>query len=163
MVTNLRTQFFGFTRLIWLNLHHYWLAAWGFGLRLDPDYPLEGRFRPDLLSDSVMEYRTYSLFAPWCAFLALVLPLSILFPIAAWWAIYAWKRAGFYKTALAFWRQAYQESPKKLRVQIRYAEEIALQIERLDKAGHDWISPEIQHLVNEGLSLQEVITKGKQK
>lgn len=152
----------GFAFLAWLNLKHYVLALWGIRLRLDPDYPMEWRVFPGLMSDSVLEYRLYGLFAPWCVFLALALPSLPAGMLAGFWAVLAWKRAGFYSSALAFWRQAYRESPNKNRVRIRLAEEIAFEIERLDKAGEDWISDRIQSLVVEGTNLQELITKGKQ-
>ena len=149
-------------RFISLNLKHYRLALFGIGLQLDPDYPLEWELAPGLMSDSVLEYRLYGLFAPWCAFLALLLPAGWLAAAGTFWAVLAWNRAAFYSSALAFWRQAYRESPNKNRVRIRLAEEIAYEIERLDKAGEDWTSDRIQSLVIEGTNLQELIMKGKQ-
>lgn len=161
MDRSLFSEFRGFIRLISLNFKHYFFALWGIRLRLDPDYPMEWRFLPGLMSDSVLEYRMYALFAPWTVFLALVLPVAWSVAIGLAWAVLAWKRAGFYSSALNFWRQAYRESPNKGRVRIRLAEEIAYEIERLDKAGEDWTSDRIQSLIIEGANLQEIITKGK--
>lgn len=152
----------GFALLLWLNLKHYLAGPLlGFRLKLDPDYPNEPRFRGDLIVDSVFEYRLYCLFAPWCIFLALVLPLWTLPIIAGLWTGLTWNRTFYYSTPFRFWTRAYQESPTKHRNRIRYAEQIALEIERKDKAGARWDSPEMQELITTGMNLQEQIIKGE--
>jgi hypothetical protein len=153
----------GFILLIWLNLKHYLSGPFfGVRLRLDPDYPNEPRFRGNLIVDSVFEYRLYGLFVPWCAFLALVLPNYLLCAFTIAWTILTWKRTFYYTTPFRFWTRAYAESPSKHRNRIRYAEEISREIERKEKAGVRWDSPEIQELITTGFKLQEMIIKGEQ-
>lgn len=151
----------GLALLLWLNLKHYALAVWGIRLRLDPDYPNETRFRGDLIVDSVLEYRIYGLFAPWCIFLALVLPWGVLAALAGFWVVSTWKRTYFYSSPFRFWTQAYREAPTKHRNRIRYAEEIGLEIERKDKAGVPWNDPEMQELIRTGMDIQERIISRK--
>lgn len=148
-------------RFISFNLKHYPWALFGIGLKLDPDYPMVTNLAHGLMSDSVLEYRLYGLFAPWCAFLALALSKPWFIFLGAFWTVLAWKRTAFYASPLAFWRQAYLESPNKQRVRIRLAEELSHEIERLDKAGENWTGDRIQNLIIEAVNLQELITKGK--
>lgn len=152
-------RFRGLIRLISLNLKHYRWALFGIGLELDPDYPIVWDALPNLLSDSVLEYRLYGLFAPWCAFLALILPNPPVLFLAVFWAFLAWQRSGYYRSALAFWRQAYAECPDKFRVMVRLAEELSRELERLDKAGEPWGGEKIQGLLDEAIVLQELIVK----
>ena len=156
-----RDRFLGFASLVRSNLEHYFLAVWGIGLRLDPDYPVDPRFMGRLIVDAVLEYRAYGLFALWCPFLAMVLPESFLLFLAVWWAVLAWKRTSFYKTRFAFWTQAFEETPNKMRTRIRYAEELMREIERLDKAGFPFAGPEIQKLVVRAHEIQNLIIQGK--
>lgn len=160
MDSRIRAYLSGFALLAWINLKHYLLAIWGIRLRLDPDYPNETRFRGDLIVDSVLEYRFYGLFVPWCIVLALVLPYGLTGILAGLWASQTWKRTYFYSTPFRFWTRAYQEAPTKHRNQIRYAEEIGREIERKDKAGIPWDDPEMQQLITTGMSLQEKIVRG---
>lgn len=124
------------------NLKHYSLAAFGLRLRLDPDYPMETRFFPSHITDSVLEYRTYFLIAPWCAVLAWglsYLPPGVIVGLGAFWTLKSWQRAAFYKSSLAFWEQAYRESPRKDRVRTRYAEQLMQRIEAdMKKNRNDW-------------------------
>jgi hypothetical protein len=142
-------------------LKHYALAVWGIGLRLDPDYPAEQRFRGDLIVDAVLEYRGYGLFAPWCTFIAVAMPRVALPFIAALWAVLAFRRASFYASPFEFWTQAYNEAPTKSRNQTRYVEQLMLEIERQLKAGKDYDSPEIQAMTSKAMEIQELIVKGK--
>lgn len=153
----------GFSVLLWLNLKHYALAIWGFRLRLDPDYPGESRFRGDLIVDAVLEYRGYGLFVPWCIFLAGLVPNYVCLALIVCWAFMTAERARYYKTALAFYTRAYQESPGKMRNKTRYAEELIREIERKSKAGLAWESPEMQVLIAEGFRIQNLIVYGGDK
>lgn len=132
----------GFLALVSANLKHYSLAAFGFRLRLDPDYPIEFRFFPHLITDAVLEYRTYVLIVPWCIVLAWGcshLPPFVLTALGLFWTVKSWQRAGCYKSGLAFWSQAYKESPRKDRVRTRYAEQLMMSIERdIKKNQNDW-------------------------
>lgn len=151
----------GFALLLWLNFKHYLWALWGVRLRLDPDYPCETRFRGDLVVDSVLEYRGYGLFVPWCAFLAIVMPVPLLLWFSLFWTTQAFLRADFYSTPFKFWTRAYNEAPGKHRNRIRYFEEISLEIERRLKAGADWESPEMQELNQAGRRVQDCIVERK--
>ena len=152
--------FHGLGFLAWLNIKHYSRALFGVGLRLDPDYPAEARFHGDLIVDAVLEYRGYALFAPWCVFLAAVLPWQAVVVIGALWAVLAWKRAFYYSSPFEFWTRAYNEAPNKHRNRIRYFEELTNEIQRLDKTQIPWSSPEIQRLVQRSREIQELIVRG---
>jgi len=145
----------GLTRLAWVNLKHYTLALWGSN-RLDPDYPTETRFLGHLVVDTVLEYRAYPLFAPWLIFLAAAVPMQPLMLLGGWWAVCAWKRACFFSSAFRFWRQAYAESPSKMRTRTRYAEELIREIERRMKAG-----AEHQELIETAMKIQNGIIERK--
>lgn len=156
MGPDFRLQLRGFARLLWHNLKHYSLAIWGIRLRLDPDYPIEARFRGELVTDSVLEYRAYGLFAPWSIVLALVLPPAVLPLLGFTWAFLATMRAGFYASGFRFWRRAYQESPAKMRVRTRYVEALIYEIERRMKAGEP-----TEYLVNVCMNIQNGIIERK--
>jgi len=133
----------GLALLVWLNLKHYCWAIWGLNLRLDPDYPAEARYRGELIVDSVLEYRLYGLFALWCPILALLLPWYLDLTLVVWWTVQSHWRAAFYRTAFAFWRRAFLESPGKVRSMIHYAEELMREIERRYKANDDQTAAEM--------------------
>lgn len=151
----------GVAFLAFMNLKHYALALFGFGLRLDPDYPPESRFLGQLVVDSVLEYRGYALLVPWALFLALAIHPMILGFVAALWTVQAWKRAYFYSSPYQFWKQAFKESPAKIRVRTRYVEEIMLEIERRLKAGINYGDDRIQSLAAEGWKIQNMICERK--
>jgi hypothetical protein len=156
----------GFKHLAILNARHYALAAWGIGLRLDPDYPDEARFKGELIVDSVLEYRGYGLFVPWAAVLARIVgryDLRAVWILAAAWAVLAWKRAFFYSSPFRFWTRAYLEAPGKARNQTRYAEECIREMERRLKAGADFQSEEIQELLAAARNVQNIIVSSGRK
>lgn len=128
--------------LVKANLNHYSLAALGFRLRLDPDYPLELRFFPEHITDAVLEYRTYVLNAPLCVLVAWGcshLPAFAIVALGAFWTLQSWHRAGFYDSGLVFWTQAYKESPAKTRVRTNYAQQLMRRIEADMKTNrNDW-------------------------
>ena len=155
MVFSDRHYLRGLARLAWINLKHYAFALWGAG-RLDPDYPIETRFLGHLVIDAVLEYRAYALFAPWALFLAAAGPIPALELIAAYWAVLAWHRAYFFTSAFRFWRQAYAESPSKMRTRTRYAEELIREIERRMKAGTEY-----QELIEIAMKIQNEIIERK--
>ena len=119
------------------NVSHYSRAVFGFRLRLDPDTRDVTRFFPSILKDSVLEYRTYG---------GMILPAlgfawgftrwpALGLPVFLFWIIRSIHRATFYQSPFAFWEQAWQESPQKLRVNLRYFEELSREIERRMKQG----------------------------
>ena len=153
----------GFLVLLAYNLNHYSVALLGFRLRLDPDYPLEFRFFPRYIADSILEYRTYILLIPWSAFLVCYWqldPVAVCL-IAIIWYIASVRRAMHYRSAFAFWKQAYKESPNKSRCQTRYAEELMKEIERRFKAGERW--EDLSELIREAELVQHRIVRQGRK
>lgn len=102
-----------------------------------------------------MEYRTYGLHAAWCLLLAAVLPLPVSVTLALLWAVYSRFRSAAFRSNLTFWRQAYLDSPHKIRTRTRYAEQLMLDIERRMKNGESFndLQPEITqaHSIIEGI------------
>lgn len=147
----------GLAVLFWLNLRHYSLALWGVRLRLDPDYPGELRFRPDLIVDAVLEYRGYGLLVPVAVFLARLFPIAVCGFLVGSWAVLAWRRAYYYSSPYRFWTRAYEEAPGKPRNQTRYAEELMREIERRMKAGQPYGSPECQFLIKKAMEMEDLI------
>lgn len=131
--------------LLVVNIRHYNLAIWGF-CKLDPDYPLEFRVFPNHITDAVFEYRTYFFLLPWALILASAWPQWVCTILVACWLIASWTRAAYFKSGLAFWRQAASESPNKFRCLTRCAEELIKEIERKYKRqGETWsvVMPEL--------------------
>lgn len=161
MVSDFRGMSRGLVSLIRSNLKHYSGALFGIRLRLDPDYPMEGRFRGDLIVDAVLEYRFYGLFAPWSVLLAVLLPSPVAIVLAALWEVLAWRRADFYSSAFRFWRRAYQESPTKMRTRIRYEEELIREIERRMKSNDPDAGAELDELMQTAMKIQNGIIERK--
>lgn len=71
----------------------------------------------------------------WAGFMAWLLPAWV----AHVWIIFLFLklngRLPYFQNCLAFWSQAYRESPRKHRVLMRYAEELMRELERRYKAG----------------------------
>lgn len=138
-------------RFLRFNVQHYALALWGLRLRLDPDYPLLTGFFPSLISEPVLEYRTYGPLAGFALFLAAVLPPEILTALILAWACLSWDRAKFFRSDLAFWRQVYKENGlSHTRGHGRLIETLSREIERRMKAGEAW-----EELAQEGLTIQD--------
>jgi hypothetical protein len=121
-------------------------------LRLDPDYPKVFRFFPELITDSVLEYRGYVFILPWAGFLAWILPGQAAWFLIGWWAVCAWKQAGYYKTNIAFWERCFKESPRKMRVRTNYIEKLISDVWRRYQSnapGSGWerFEPEITRLM----------------
>ena len=149
----------GVVSLLVVNIQHYSLAAWGF-CKLDPDYPLEFRVFPKHITDSVFEYRTYFFLFYWALALAGFWPDWFCFFCIGCWLAASWKRAAYFKTGLSFWRQAAKESPRKLRVLTRYAEELMKEIERKYKApGVTW--QEIGEVAEAQLIVERIARLGR--
>jgi hypothetical protein len=150
IVMTYKTTFKGFLRFCRWNLRHLVWTLPGFRLRLDPDYPLETNFLPDLISDSVLEYRFYWLVAFWALFIASWLP-EVAYPVIGFlWGYQATGRAKLFRTAFSFWRQAYRESPGKIRTKTRYCEELMIEIEQRMKTGLPtaWLEDEARRLMD---------------
>jgi hypothetical protein len=121
--------------LVWVNARHYSHAILGFGLRLDPDFPKITRFLGKLITDSVLEYRSYALVGAWAVLVGGLADYAAFWFVVALWGSIAFHRARLYRSSFEFWGQAWKESPRKARVMVRYAEEVMGEIERRMKAG----------------------------
>ena len=124
-----------FVFLVAVNVHHYSVAIWGFRLRLDPDYPKITRFLGNMITDTVLEYRSYALVGAWAIGLMPYADSAAFWVLVALWGALSFHRARLYRSSFEFWGQAWKESPRKARVMVRYAEEIMGEIERRMKAG----------------------------
>jgi len=147
-------------RFLLYNLQHYSFALWGLRLRLDPPYPMVMKFFPELITDSVFEYRTYGLHAFWAVLLAWLLPLPVAFAFVLFWLGQSCDRTKFYRSNFLFWKQAMKENgPDHQRTAGRYMEHIIRELERRMKAREEW-----QGLSEEAFRLQdEVIRRGTAK
>jgi len=122
-------------RFLRYNWNHYSLALWGLRLRFDPDYPLLTKFFPGLISEPVLEYRSYGLLALWGVLLAAILPLPLLTALVLLWAAQSFYRSQYLQSSLKFWRQVSRESGFPHRGHARYVEQLIREAERLEKAG----------------------------
>jgi len=103
---------------------------------------------PAWFFDSVFEYRTYVFMLPWAALLAL-LPREPLLFLLSLWIYHSQERAGYYRTNLDFWEQAFKESPAKTRVRTRHIEQLLIDLERKYKQpARRWedLQPEIDRV-----------------
>lgn len=114
---------------------HYKWALWGIGQALDPDCP---QTKVTASGDSVFEWRTYGLLPLWAILTAWGLPAAVIWSLALLWAFLAFRRARFYRSVIEFWRQAYWESPFKVRTVHFYAMELMGEAERKMKAGEPY-------------------------
>lgn len=138
---------------------------WGFGLKLDPDYPKITRFLPNHVTDTVFEYRSYGLVALWALLLALITVHGFWMLFAAFltfWIFTSTERALLYRSELAWWRQAWRESPCKTRTLLGYSEVAMTRANYLyTVGGRPWEDPEIQRLMHDVLLIQEVLSASK--
>jgi len=147
-------------RFLRYNLQHYAHALWGIELRFDPPFPIVTRFLPKLISEPVLEYRTYGVMIFWALLLAWGLPLPVLGALVAGWACISWDRSRYLKSGVVFWRRVVRENGLGAhRGHGRLMEALILEIERQMKQHGEWDS-----LAVEALRLQDdVITDNRKK
>lgn len=142
-------------RFLGYNLRHYSLALWGFRLRFDPPYPWVLKFFPSLISEPVLEYRTYGAIALWAIFLVIWLPAWAFPPLLGFWLARSWHRSHYLQSGLVFWRQVLRENGvTHTRAHGRYIECLIREMERCMKAGLPW-----QELATEALRLQDAVIR----
>lgn len=115
------------------NLIHYSFALPCIRLKLDPDYPIVTRFFPSLVRDTVLEWRVYGFLPLWGLFIAGVFPRWFVTAYLAFLCVQLIFRIRHFQSPLAWWKQAARESPNKMRCQIRYCEELILEIQEAYK------------------------------
>lgn len=137
-----------------INLKHYSKALTGIGTKLDPDYPVITRFFPTLIRDSVLEWRVYG-GLPLIGLIVSAFPLWMVMSLLLFWMFQSISRARYFRTPLAFWKQAAKESPSKFRPLDRYQTELCREIQRLYQSNAP--DAEIRALEREAFRVQDVI------
>lgn len=147
-----------FFRFLFFNIAHYGLAIWGLRLRLDPDYPPVTRLFPHILYDSVFEYRTYGAMIAVSLMTVGIASYSepLAWELVTFWALRSFFRVPFFRSNYLFWRQAYQESPRKNRTRVYYVEWCIREAERAFKNGERERALEIE---SEAWKVQDEICK----
>lgn len=146
-------------RFLYWNIRHYSHAILGIRCKLDPDYPPVTRFFPRLIYDTVYEYRTYGAM-PLVSLL--IMGIASLNEFLAWaivifWGVCSLERSANFRSNLAYWQQAYRESPKKNRVRTHYVEWLIRGMEECWKSGNRERALELE---NTAFRVQDEIVGG---
>lgn len=115
------------------------------------------QFMPHLVTDTVLEYRSYPLVAFWSLFLAAWIPEWGIVLLAPLWAMQSIERSAFYGSRLAFWKQAFKESPRKVRVRLEYVQALMVDMERRLKAGESF--DDLDETIREAMRIQNEVVR----